>query len=467
MYSLKSHSLTQMIKLSLAGGLFISSTAIWAADSDWELPEALNEKIQMLDAVQRDFITSGDFMDFMPARQLELELANRDADSIAAMMAGLLGVAENMGYNPARDMGGIPLNTTTKRGFNMTMPPPPILRDDNRSPGPFSVHRYMFPESGVPTFAGARVAFYPEDLVAGDVDVAIVGAPNDMGSGRRNAEYGPRVMRALNTIATPDVNTLVDPMEVLSVVDYGDFSIDNMSTERTVGHITAMVADTAATGTVPMIVGGDTSMLYPGVRGVAEVQGYGNIGLVHFSAHPDVDRHSVHSISDKQALFLLLDEGIINGDDMITVGLRGPAVNVDTLQWLQDQGVRYHTMAEINRRGFDRVLDRVLDEVDDGPDNFFVSVDVSVIEPTQMVAAGRVASNGLDVQDLTATIRHICAEKDVVGFEITDMAPMLDYSRLSTVNANAVLNACLVGIAARKAGYGADDYHPLAVDHDQ
>jgi hypothetical protein len=29
-------------------------------------------------------------------------------------------------------------------------------------------------------------------------------------------------MRALDTIATPDIQTLVDPMNVLSVVDYGD-----------------------------------------------------------------------------------------------------------------------------------------------------------------------------------------------------------------------------------------------------
>lgn len=460
------HSFKKLFKVTLTSGLLLGAVSTLAADSEWRLPEELNEKIEKLDETQRRFITEGDFLDFMSPRQMTHELANRDTDGILAMVNDVMSIAESMGYNPQQDMGAIPLNTSTER-FNMSMPTPAILRDDTREPGPFSVHRYMFPASGVPTFASARVAIYPEDLTAGDVDVAIVGVPNDMGSGRRNAEYGPRVMRALDTIATPDVNTLVDPMEVLNVVDYGDFSIDNMSTERTVGHVTAMVAETAATGVVPMIVGGDTSMLYPGVRGVAETQGYGEIGLVHFSAHPDADREAVHTISDEQALFLLLDEGIIDGEDMITVGLRGPAVTADILQWLRDQGVRYHTMAEVGRRGFDRVLERVMDEVDDGPDRFFVSVDVSVIEPTQMVAAGRIVANGLDVQRLSATIRHICADKDIVGFEITDMAPMLDYSRLSAVNANTVLNACLVGMAARKAGFDADEFHPLAVDHDQ
>jgi arginase family enzyme len=65
------------------------------------------------------------------------------------------------------------------------------------------------------------------------------------------------------------------------------------------------------------------------------------------------------------------------------------------------------------------------------------------------------------------TIRRLCASREIVGFEITDMAPMLDRSRLSALNANAIINACLVGMAARAAGLPADHVHPLALDHGQ
>ncbi len=452
--------------VTLSAGALMAAAPLGAAEPEWQLPQALESKLETLSPEQRSFITDGAFLQFMPARQLELELATRDAAGISTLLNDLMNVAGEMGYDATRDMGAMPLNLTTK-DFNHGLVKPPELRDDKRSAGPFGVHRYLFPESGVPTFAGAPVAIYPEDLVAGKVDVAIIGVPNDMGSGRRNAEAGPRVMRSLDTIGTPDVQTLVDPMKVLSVVDYGDFAIDNMSTERTIGHVAAMVAETSATGAVPMLVGGDTSMLYPGVKGVAETVGMGSFGLVHFSAHPDAKRDAVHTISDQQALFLLINEGIIEGDELITVGLRGEAVTADTLEWLQDQGVRYHTMAEVNRNGYARVLDRVLDELDELPDQIYVSIDVSVIAPGDMVAAGRLVSNGLEIQQLTSTIRHLCAAREVVGFELTDFAPMLDYSRLSAVNANAVLNACLVGMAARKAGFDADDTHPLALDHGQ
>lgn len=450
----------------LCSAMVLTSSCVTAAETGWQLPAALSDKLQALDANQQAFISSGDFMQYMPARQMEFELNNRDSAAMSALVNDLLAVAAEMGYNPQRDMGAMPLNLSSP-SFNFGIILPPILRKEVRSPGPFAVHRYLFPESGVPTFAGAPVAIYPEDLVAGNVEVAIVGIPNDMSSGRRNANFGPRAMRSLDTIATPDIQTLVDPMQVLSVVDYGDFAVDSMSIERTIGHVTAMVAETAGTGAVPMMVGGDTSMLYPGVKGVAQVHGNGSFGLVHFSAHPDANRQAVHSISDDQALFLLIDEGIVDGADLITVGLRGEAVTADTLQWLRDQQVRYHTMAEVNNTGYRAVMERVVEQLSDLPDQLFVSIDVSVIEPANMVAAGRIAANGLSIQDVTSTIRHVCAAREIVGFEITDLAPMLDVSRLSAVNANAVLNACLVGMAARKAGFAPDEVHPLALDHGQ
>lgn len=435
--------------------------------AEWSLPPEFRDEIAVLEPVQQRFVTSGAALEYLPARQLEHELASRDAESLQGFVTDLMSVAEEMGYDPARDMGAIPLNLTSERFNRPAGPTPKPLREHDREPGPFSVHRYLFPETGVPTFAGAPVAIFADDLIAGDVDVAIIGVPSDMGSGRRNAEHGPRVMRALDTIATRDVQTLLDPLEVLSVVDYGNFSTDNMSTERSLEHITTMVAETAATGAVPMLVGGDTSMLYPGVKGIARHHGDGSFGLVHFSAHPDALRTATHTISDTQAVFLLLDEGIVAGDEMIQVGLRGDEVDVETLGWLRGQGVRYHTMAEIGRSGYDAVLERVVGEVEDGPDALFVSIDVSVVEPSQMVSAGRVVSNGLSVQEVSGAIRHLCAAKTIVGFEITDMAPMLDSSRASAINANAILNACLVGMAARAAGYEADEAHPMALDHGQ
>ncbi len=426
----------------------------------WDVPAELNDD-------QKAFINSGTIIKYIPERQLEHELATRDPASLGRFVDDLMALDAQMGYDPERDMGAIPLNLTTRNFRGVGIPTPELLRDFEREPGPFSVHRYLFPQSGIPTFGGALVAVYPEDLVAGNVDVAIVGVPSNMSSGRRDAGWGPDAMRALDTIATPDIQTLIKPLEAMSVVDYGNIDFDNMSVEKTVDHVAEMIAETAGTGAIPMIVGGDTSMLYPGVKGIAETHGAGSFGLLHFSAHPDVERHGAHTISDRQALFRLLDQDIVDGNETIQVGLRGPEVDIDTLQWLRDQGVRYHTMAEIQQRGFDEVLRRMLREVRRGPEQFFVSIDVSAIDPTDLIAAGRATPNGLRLDQVSRAIRQVCASKDIVGFEITDLAVYLDFTDRSVMHANAVLNACLNGIAVRKSGLDPDYVHPLALDHGQ
>lgn len=446
--------------------LAILAVPVASAIADWQAPAELEPNVEALNDAQRAFVTSGAAIDIIPERQLIHELETRDARSMAKLLDDLMAVAEQMGYSPERDMGAAPLNLTT-RNWVWAVPTPAALRETEREPGPFDVHRYLVPKSGVPTFGGAKVAVWPEDLVAGNVDVAIMGVPSDMSSGNRDAAWAPDEMRALDTIATPDVQSLIKPFETVSVVDYGNVYVDRLSVERTIDHVSDVVAETAATGAIPMLVGGDTSMLYPGVRGVAREHGDRAFGLLHFSAHPDAERFGDHTISDRQAMFRLLDEGILDGSNTIQVGLRGPDVDADTLQWLRDQGVRYHTMAEIRQRGFNDVLKRVQREVNRGPDAFFVSIDVSALAPAEMIAAGRVEANGLGIEQVTRAIRHVCAAKDIVGFEITDLAPMMDLSDLSVLNANAVLNACLVGIAVRKAGLDPDYVHPLALDHGQ
>jgi arginase family enzyme len=447
------------ILLGLSGG---------NARADWQVPEALAAKVAALSDVQQAFLTSGEVLQFIPRQQLEHELASRDTQQTQRLLNDVMALAETMAFDPDRDMGTIPLNLASRHfGGWSGIPTPAPMRDRKRQPGPFSVHRYMYPSSGVPTFGGARVAIWPEDLVAGKVDVAIIGVPSNMSSGRRDGISGPDAMRALNTIAMPDGQSLLRPMEALTVVDYGNFAVDQLSAERTASHVSSMVAETVQTGAVPMIVGGDTSLLYASVKGVATARGADRFGLLHFSAHPDAEQQDDHTISDRRAVYALLEQGIINGADTIQFGLRGPDVDLASLRWLRERQVRYHTMAAVQQRGFDAVLKRALREVQRGPEAFFVSVDVSVVDPTDMVAAGRMVTQGLRIAQVTRAIREVCASKQIVGFEITDLAPMLDYSRLSVSHANAVLNACLNGVALSRAGLDPDYVHPLVLDHGQ
>jgi agmatinase len=66
-----------------------------------------------------------------------------------------------------------------------------------RDPGPIDVQRAHggLAYQGIPTFFHAPVAFCPEDLKAGKVDVAIMGAPVDLSLGTRGTAWGPQAVR--------------------------------------------------------------------------------------------------------------------------------------------------------------------------------------------------------------------------------------------------------------------------------
>ena len=103
-------------------------------------------------------------------------------------------------------------------------------RDRSQDPGPINLARSagQLAYGGIPSFMGVPVCLTQEDLRAGKVDVAILGAPVDMSAGMRGAAFGPRHIRCDERVLpqTPQLllnpTTLVRPFEVLSVVDYGD-----------------------------------------------------------------------------------------------------------------------------------------------------------------------------------------------------------------------------------------------------
>ena len=108
----------------------------------------------------------------------------------------------------------------------------------------------------------------------------------------------------------------------LVAVDYGNAPIDILSVERSMPPVRKMVREIAETGAIPVIIGGDHSLEYPNVAGVADVYGKGNVGVIHFDAHFDAgDVRGGHLISHAQPVRRLVDDGHVLGKNFIQVCL--------------------------------------------------------------------------------------------------------------------------------------------------
>lgn len=346
---------------------------------------------------------------------------------------------------------------------------------DKREPGLINLSRYDHTDaySGIPTFFGLPVALTPADLKAAKVDVAIVGAPLDMSTGMRGAAFGPRAIRTSDVYGgvgpsqPPHMHTMIQWRDVLVVADYGDTMVDKMSSERSMLPVRKRVREIAETGTIPIIIGGDHSLEYPNVAGLADVYGKENVGVIHFDAHydaGDMDSGTGHLITHGIPIRRLINEGHVLGKNYIQVGLRGYWPGEKGFKWMREQKMRYHTMAEIERDGWPKVMEKVLNEALDGPENLYLSIDVDVLDPAYSPGTGTPEPGGLTTRELFPLVRGLCAENNLVGFDIVELNPLADPGYTTALNANRIIQECLTGIAMNRKGLKNRGYlSPLTV----
>lgn len=372
----------------------------------------------------------------------------------------------------------IPLDTDDP-AYNLWQTPKDNL-SENREPGLINVQRFPGGAGwmGIPTFFKLPLALTPEDLKAANVDVAIFGAYTDMGLGARGAAWGPLAFRASpstvgwGAFSMDHMLTLVNPFEEMTIVDYGDAPVDPLSTERSMPAIRAFIRQIAevkrddGSHVIPIAIGGDHSLMYSDVAGLADVYGKGNVGVVHFDAHYDASKSFFgHLISHGQPVYRLIEEGHVPGKNFIQVGLRGYYPPKESFEWMREQGFRYHTMGEVEKRGWPEVMEDIISEANDGPENIFISFDIDVLDPAYTPGTGTPEPNGLTPREVFPLIRRLCSESNVVGFELVELLPYRDDGYETVLNSERIVRECLVGIAMRKKGIADKHYlAPLTVD---
>ncbi|GGE07340.1 hypothetical protein GCM10011529_12190 [Polymorphobacter glacialis] len=440
-----------------------------AAQSQVAVPPEIAPKLAGLSPEQREFLLSSKVNAFVPNHaEMFRRVATKTPEQVTAYVEAMMSVVEQNKFNPKTDMASIPLDTTTP-GFNSWKTLRPRELEPQREPGPFNLSRYMGNRGGIPTFFNLPVAITPEDLKAGAVDIAMVGIPLNMGSGTRGAQLGPNAIRTVGRLgAGLDMYTMVAPNKILNMVDYGDIAVDNLSTERSMEHIREEVRKIAATGAMPFIIGGDHSLEYSDVAGMADVYGKNKLSVIHFDSHYDAGRGGAHLISHGQPVYRLLKEGHVRGRGYIQVGLRSQSPDEETFEWMREQGFRYHTMVEVEKSGWETVMKRVLAEASEDGRKIYISFDIDVLDPVYMSGTGTPVSNGLTMREVVPMIRRLCSETNMVGFELVELDPTMDPTYQSALNSKYIIHACMTGVAMRKQGIKSAKFlSPLSSEHNQ
>lgn len=306
------------------------------------------------------------------------------------------------------------------------------------------------------TFLGVDRCDLDDPSSFADADVVIVGAPFDGGTSYRSgARFGPQAMRSACYLAhdgsRPSLAMRVDGLQDMRVVDAGDVELYSGDAVRSCADLEVVIEKIAQSGAIPLVLGGDHTITWPDVTGVARARGWGKISVIHFDAHADTgDIEFGTLVGHGQPMRRLIESGAARGDRFLQMGLRGYWPGPETLAWMAEQGMRSYEMTEIVARGLDECLTEAFVIASDECDGVFLSVDIDVCDPGHAPGTGTPEPGGLTARQLLDAVRRICYELPVVGIDVVEVAPPYDHADITALLGNRVVLEALSAIARRR-----------------
>ena len=289
---------------------------------------------------------------------------------------------------------------------------------------------------GLPSFLKLPYVTDPAELKRLAPDVAIMGAPFDMGTTiRPGTRFGPRAIRqAAGYVGGSPVEPMyhvslkVAPFAVLKVVDFGDANCSPHSLELAHAAIYRKVSDALAANTLPIVLGGDHSITLPAANAVADAWGRGKVGIIHFDSHADTapDSFGGSLIAHGSPMRRLIESGAVLPRNFVQIGLRGYWPPAEVWQWMEEQGMRWHLMTELEDRGFDVVMDEAINEALDGPEFIYLSVDIDVLDPGFAPGTGTPEPGGMTPSQLLRAVRNIVSRVNLVAMDMVEVSPPYD-----------------------------------------
>lgn len=290
----------------------------------------------------------------------------------------------------------------------------------------------------MPRFGGiASMLRLPHLASPVGLDAAFIGIPLDIGTSLRSGtRFGPRQLRSESVMIRPyNMATGAAPFDSLSVADLGDVAINTFNLLDTVRLIEAHYDRVLEHDVIPLTLGGDHTLTLPILRAMKKK--YGKIGLVHVDAHADVNEHMFgEKIAHGTTFRRAVEEGLLDCDRVVQIGLRAQGYAADDFDWCREQGFRVVQAEECWHRSLTPLMAEVRERVGGGP--VYLSYDIDSIDPAWAPGTGTPEIGGLTTIQALEIIRG-CRGLELVGCDLVEVSPPYD-----TTGNTALLGANLL-----------------------
>jgi len=344
------------------------------------------------------------------------------------------------------------------RGLELGLEAAPSIHDRSIS---------LFSRGHLPAFAGINTFMkspYCEDIrKVGDYEAAFLGVPFDTGTTYRpGTRFGPQAVRRISAVYDGySVDGGIDLPEELDICDAGDVFVIPGNIEKTFDQVSMAVSHIYTSGAFPILMGGDHSLGYPNVRGIAPHID-GNVGIIHFDRHIDMadmdmdermhttpwywtshNHESVDKSASHHSHSHMHDVGLDNcpPKNLVQIGIGGWYGSRRGSEVANERGTSVITMTDFEEMGVAKCAEMALELAWKDAKAVYLSFDIDSIDPGFAPGTGTPEPGGFTPREALEMVRLISRE-GLCGMEVVEVSPPYD------VNDNTAQLACRVVLDA-------------------
>ena len=272
--------------------------------------------------------------------------------------------------------------------------------------------------------------------------VAVIGAPLDLGAGRRGVDMGPSAIRyaGLNARLAEIGRASEDWGNVESTVaeaaDVGDERVRYLlPVLRTCERVAALVRRAAESRATPLVLGGDHSVALGSLGGLASIYGPG--GVLWLDAHGDLNTPETTPSGNVHGMVLAAVLGLaastfeskawplpaVDPQRVALVGVR--SLDTGERERVRELGAKVFTMSDVDRLGVERAVRESLAHVA-GPAFVHVSLDMDVVDPEVAPGVGTPVRGGLSYREAHLALELVAESGLSSSLDVVEVNPIFD-----------------------------------------
>ncbi len=273
--------------------------------------------------------------------------------------------------------------------------------------------------------------------------VALIGAPLDLGAGRRGVDMGPSAIRYAGLaehlaeklgIVTDDQGNVDAP--VAESLARGDDSARYLAKILELcDDVAKLVSAATRGGKLPLVLGGDHSVALGSLVGMAAVHGPG--GVVWIDAHGDLNTPETSPSGNVHGMVLAAALGLagdafayddwtlpaIESGKLALVGVR--SLDEGEREVLKRLDAKVFTMSEIDKVGIEPCMREALEHAGGGA-FLHVSLDMDAVDPEHAPGVGTPVRGGFSYREAHLAMEIIAESGAADSLDVVEVNPVLD-----------------------------------------